>query len=343
MAYNLFYLARPIYGGWVGFTAHLSLKHDLPLYKIGNSTEEKGRPFGYGVNYKNVAPKDISKFGKNSIIVAIDKNFYKYLEYFPNGTWVVIHDPSEVTKKDSPLLLEHLRRFRIITIRESVKKYLKESHNLSSLFLIHPFYPYTFDRADSPHDAVSISRIDFDKHTDIILKANQLLPQSKQISLHGYANNQYVWLKLKDLEFRKYYKGSFQKTFEALNDILKNAKYCVDMSVIKHDGGGTQYTFLEAIYQGVALVINRKWVEGYTTPFQDGKNCFIVGTPEELAELLKRDPSTAGITRQARQILEPHIKVNWVGRLRSAERGTRKNTQKRKAAATRKVKNRNFK
>jgi len=60
------------------------------------------------------------------------------------------------------------------------------------------------------------------------------------------------------------------------------------MSVIKHDGGGTQYTFLEAIYQECALVINRRWVEGFETPFQEGRNCFLVADGEELPALIDR-------------------------------------------------------
>jgi hypothetical protein len=33
---NLFYMARPVYGGLVSFTAHLALKHLLPLFMFGN-------------------------------------------------------------------------------------------------------------------------------------------------------------------------------------------------------------------------------------------------------------------------------------------------------------------
>ena len=35
MSVNLVYMAKPIYGGWVTFTSHLSLKHGCDLYKIG--------------------------------------------------------------------------------------------------------------------------------------------------------------------------------------------------------------------------------------------------------------------------------------------------------------------
>jgi hypothetical protein len=32
----LLYLAKPTYGGWVTFTAHLSLKYGLQINKISN-------------------------------------------------------------------------------------------------------------------------------------------------------------------------------------------------------------------------------------------------------------------------------------------------------------------
>ena len=54
MVFNLVYMARPIYGGWVTMTAHLSLKDDYPLYKITNRTEKTTRNFGYSVKYQNM-------------------------------------------------------------------------------------------------------------------------------------------------------------------------------------------------------------------------------------------------------------------------------------------------
>ena len=37
---NLFYLAKPMYGGWISFTSHLSLKYNYPLYRITKRTEK---------------------------------------------------------------------------------------------------------------------------------------------------------------------------------------------------------------------------------------------------------------------------------------------------------------
>ena len=291
----------------MSFTAHLSLKYSLPLYKIGSRTEEKQRDYGYGAHYQNRAPSDLPK--GRILVTAIDKTYYEFLDKLPDGTLIVIHDPTEVSGKGKEPVLRNLARFKVITIRESVKKFLKDEFGIKSKFIIHPFYEYPFTKTKDPGGAVSISRIDFDKHTDIILKANKSLKDP--IEIYGAINRQYVFFKLNDLGFKKYYKGPFEKSFEELDDILADAKYVVDMSVIKNDGGGSQYTFLEAMYQGCALIINAKWVNGSTTDFEDGKNCFVVADEEDLVALLNKDPSTARVVRGGKELLKPHIDVNW--------------------------------
>jgi hypothetical protein len=35
----------------------------------------------------------------------------------------------------------------------------------------------------------------------------------------------------------------------------------IDLSQLPMDGGGTQYTFLDAIYHDCAIILNRKWIE----------------------------------------------------------------------------------
>jgi len=66
-------MARPIYGGWVSFTAHLALKYKLELFKIGNKTEHTLREYGYGIKYQNRAINDLPE-GK-LLITAIDKTY----------------------------------------------------------------------------------------------------------------------------------------------------------------------------------------------------------------------------------------------------------------------------
>jgi hypothetical protein len=128
-----------------------------------------------------------------------------------------------------------------------------------------------------------------------------------------------VFFKLNDLGFKKWYKGPFEKSFQDLSAILEDAKYVVDMSVIKHDGGGSQYTFLEAMYERCALVINKKWVEGSKTDFVEKENCYVVGDEEELASLLNKDPNTSRVVKGGLKLLEPHTSVNWVRELALAK------------------------
>jgi len=303
--YNLVYMAKPPYGGWVSFTAHLSRKFNYPLFKIGNNTESKTRPYGYGVDYQNVTIADILKKGK-ILITAVDKKFYPYLEQIKKAT-IVIHDPTEL----KPDVIEFIKKdgVNVITIRKTVKKLLKEKHNIHSKFLYHPFYSFDI-KTKKKTQAVSISRVDFDKHNDIILKANKKL--KNPVKIYGALNDLYVYHGgLKQLGFDKYYKGKFEKTFESIGHILEDSKFVVDMSAIKNDGGGSQYTFLEAIHCECALVLNKKWVEGTNSPFKDKINCFVVENEDELIKLLNSNPKIDTIVKNAKKMLSAHINVKW--------------------------------
>ena len=328
--FNLIYMAKPPYGGWVAFTVHLALKYGFPLYKIGNRTEQKktGEPtlrdFGYGVKYQNLSIEDAKKL-PNILITAIDKKYYKYLDSFKNGTHIVIHDPTEVKGKSTEPVIKNLPRFKVITIRETVKKHLAKGLNtgkgtktvkIKSKFMPHPFYEYPISNSKKS-GSVATSRIDFDKHTDIILKANELVPSNKKVAIYGAKNDLYVYHHLKkklNLNIDRDYKGTFKKSFKDLNNILGKSKFMVDLSAIKNDGGGSQYTFLEAIHQGTVLVLNSKWVDNVSTPFTNGKNCLVVNDEEDLSDILQACDNcipTGEIVKEAKKLLKPHIEVDW--------------------------------
>ena len=87
------------------------------------------------------------------------------------------------------------------------------------------------------------------------------LNKSDHISLFGAENRLYVHHKLKELNIQEYWKGKFPKNLSPVYEdksILKDAKYMIDMSIIKGDGGGTQYTFLAAIYHDCALILHKE-------------------------------------------------------------------------------------
>jgi hypothetical protein len=319
---NLLYLAKPVYGGWVTFTAHLSHKLKAPIYKIAGRNETFDRDYGYECKYRNKSIGEIIKLD-NILITAVDKHYWEYLHLFPPETEIIIHDPTECKKSKNlnPLvqstdhnekpLLEH---FKVITIRESVQEYLMNQFSIQSQFMPHPFFSYEIPKIEGlGHKCVSIARIDFDKNTDMLLKANQLLKnKSNHIYLFGAENRLYVHHKLKELNIQEYWKGKFPKNLSPVYDgksILKDAKYMIDMSIIKGDGGGTQYTFLEAIYHDCVLVLHSDWINKGEL-FISGVNCIGVGTAEELAEFLANDlPSSkySEILMNSKKILENHV------------------------------------
>ena len=190
-----------------------------------------------------------------------------------------------------------------------------KTYKFESQFLTHPFYQYEKNKPSMNNYAVSISRIDFDKNIDIILKYNNLVKCSdKEIKIFGKENRLYVHHKLKDLNFHDYWHGSYPKNLPMTyttagieRDILKDCKFMVDLSTIKDDGGGTQYTFLEAIYNDCILILNREWIDKGNL-FVENENCLAVKDEYELRDILldMREYDRDKIVENARKILENH-------------------------------------
>ena len=324
---NLIYMAKPVYGGWVSFTCHLSLKYDYPLFRISKRTEKKKRNLGYGVGYQNMNIEELSN-KSNILITAIDKNYYQYLDKIPDGSYIVIHDPTEVKGKKN-ILLEHIQRFNIITIRETMYNFLLDKHNIKSKFIPHPFYEFPKGPLKEKNNVVSISRIDFDKNIDVLIRANLLIDNDAStidgddaipnIDIFGAKNDIYVHHHLTNklgLPLDKYYKGRFKKDFNELANILNCAKYVIDMSSIANDGSGSQYTFLEAIYCGCILILNKKWINpSVNSLFIDGKNCFIVENENDILSILSKykgkDENLSVIIEESKKIIKKNLEADW--------------------------------
>ena len=201
VSYNLLYLAKPVYGGWVTFTAHLSQKNKYPIYKITKKSEKTQRDYGYDCKYQNLCFSDILKLD-NILITAIDKHFWEYLRFFPKDTKIVIHDPTECkkTKIGNPLVQEVeaspplLPEFQIYTIRDTVQKYLVDNFKLESILIRHPFYEYDKTSKGLSYNCVSIARIDFDKNTDILLKANQKIRRKMIIFIYSEQKIEFMFI-----------------------------------------------------------------------------------------------------------------------------------------------------
>jgi glycosyltransferase involved in cell wall biosynthesis len=317
---SFFFISDYMYGGCPTFTAHLL--HTLnrkDIFRIAKRFERrKKRNFGYGISYQNV-PLEYLDTVQNVFITDMFQHF-ECLEKLKKRTMdgkgkreitIVIHDPGEIFEFNEP----YLKYWNIVTIRKSMQQYLRDRYGIESKFIYHPFYPYPIQQHDdegeeSKSQIVSISRIDFYKNIEIILDANKRAKNPAKI--YGWANKEYVSQKLDFIEFCKYYQGKYVKSFDATSKILRKAKFMIDLSILANDGGGTQYTFLDAIYHNCAIILNRQWIENVDAKYRDfkeGENCYAISNAQELKELLDDADNidTSKIVQNARKLLDRHI------------------------------------
>ena len=290
-------------------------------------TKKKLRDFGYGIKYKNINfNKLLDK--KDVLITIIKDNFFPTISELDeknkrtlNNKFLVIHDPRDISTR----MIPYLKKWNLITIRKTMQDYLKQRYDLDSTFIYHPFYPYsTLEKSILDRNGtVSISRIGYGKNIDILIDANKKLDQ-KCIDIYGCITPKYVYLTFgKDnIDFKNSYRGKFKKSFFTISNLLSRYKFVVDLSLIKYDGGGTQYTFLEAIHNGCALILHRKWIEDIYRyykkdycDFKGGYNCFAVDNSDELTELIRKDPDTSNIVKNSKKLLERHIMIDWLSSL----------------------------
>ena len=169
-----------MYGGCLTFTAHLL--HTLngkQVFRIAKRFGKRKKNFGYGIRYQNV-PLEYLDTVQNIFVTDMFQHF-ECLEKLRRGgkrreITIVIHDPGEIFKFNEP----YLKYWNIITIRKSMKQYLRDRYGIDSKFIYHPFYPYPIqqgaisnEQEENKMQAVSISRIDFNKNIEIILDANK--------------------------------------------------------------------------------------------------------------------------------------------------------------------------
>jgi hypothetical protein len=291
---DLYYLSPNTTGGWVTYTYHLARTleaqgHEVRLFKVRPKTERTLRPFGYGLRYQNVSLSvAVGQVEKNpSIIVAGAKNFRNETStLYHNGAHLIVHDPTEL--KNLP---ELSGGERCAVIRKVALRALPRA-----TFIRHPYVRFGNEHThEKTVFAISTCRIDFDKRTHILLDANRLLPDDKKITIRGFENRLYTRFKICP-NYPEWVQSinHYDRTENAAYELLSEARIACDMSVIKGDGGGTQYSFLEAWDAGCHVIINEEWIHGghtdqygkYDDDMQDGENCTVVEDGETLAEHL---------------------------------------------------------
>jgi hypothetical protein len=257
---SLFYLTPNTTGGWVTFTCHLmaafrAAGHEPKLYKVGNNTERKERPFGYECTYRNLNMNDaeVMAIETPTLIVAAAKNYKVQTENLTLlGSKIVVHDPTEL--KNLPVL----DGSECVVIRRAGLEIIP-----GATFIRHPYQRQCVNWPVKSVQALSTARIDFDKNTHILLDANRILRDAgeEEIVIRGFENRLYTRFKICP-EYPEWIQSvnHYAREKDAAVKLLQTARYMPDMSIIKGDGGGTQYTFLEAWDAGAVPIVHSEWL-----------------------------------------------------------------------------------
>lgn len=296
---GLVVLADPTTGGWITYTGHLALGlieagYTPVILKCTKRTEKTGRPFSRGLEYWNTSTAEIQHFTTNfsTIITAVGKKYREDATRLTElGASLVIHDPTEL----DPAFRTNITGADIITIRPIISAKLTEQ-GIPNRYTPHPYQRAPHNEPPKTNGAIALSRIDWDKRTHTIIAANLLLPPDNQITIYGTLNTIYEYQKLRtvDPEWKRNYAGPWspkEPVFYPV-ELARKATQVIDLSVIKGDGGGTQYSFLEAFDAETPLITHTHWLTG--NPTYDEILPAIAGhaeTAEELAELVTNPPT----------------------------------------------------
>ena len=333
---SLFYMSKVRFGGFVSYTTHLAraLKeagHDCRIYKVRKRTEKNERDFGDGVGSLNVSIEDALRIISNSEYSIITATWWKgwsedISKLLEAGAEVVIHDHTEYNQEFIELM--DVEGVRPITIRETNTRNLKEK-GLYPVFVPHPYVPHFSDIPVGvrPYRAISVARMDYDKRTALMIEANEILPMDLRIQFWGTHTRAYMYQKIvgkfEGWDDPRHYTGPcypreqqhFPKEPGFAATLNSQAEFSCDMSAIVGDGGGTQYSFLEAIDGGAVVVLNRDWfVHGFPNELKDEVNCLAVVDAADLADLLlyNRREDWLDIVDNSTDILADHSYVKVV-------------------------------
>lgn len=335
---NLLYLSRSRYGGWVTFTTHLYhgligkqpsvhekmvLSENHEVLRITNRTEKTYRHMGNYVPYRNICEENALELEGPILITAMDKHHRELaMKLLEQGAYIVIHDPTELR---NPEFKEFVNPAQVIVVGKAMLKHMPKA-----TFIGHPYMavggidPLNFGEwQNRPNHAISISRLDFDKNSDWLFEANRQLAINKQITIRGAENRMYTKNKIvpkypeykQDSNRPKSERSIYDLNFRAAYALCRQSKFMTDFSVIKGDGGRTQYTFLEAIDAGSICLIHRDWILPKDAMVDEGdnQNCLSFENFTEVKHFLSGEidqHTTVFIRANASKLLQKHNAVD---------------------------------
>lgn len=302
----LVFMYRAFGGGTTTFTAHLAKAlalsgHSVDIIRVRQHSEcrQVARGFaGYeGMTYHNVGVDEALRLVKSKPSLMTAPCNAKHLEFDPQvigklikaGMRVVVHDPTEFEIYDALDGLSALKLRRPICIRLQMREHLP-----TSVYVPHP-YVREFSRDCRPPEhnrtwrALCVSRVTFKKRIEVMAAANRLMSKKNMIHVCGGENRMYTHHKLfKDFpEMRDQQQFGFPSGWGVSARLCARAKFAVDLSWFKDDGGGTQYTFMEAWDAGTINIISTDWLS-YSGEMVANRNCLSTrAEPRALADVVE--------------------------------------------------------
>lgn len=292
---KLLYLSRSRYGGWVTFTTHLyhglvgkqptthnplNRSDNHEVIRVTNRTEKTYRNMGNYVPYRNMCEEDILDIEEPLLITALDKHHREFgMKLLEKGATIVIHDPTELR---NPEFRKFIDPSQVVVVRKSMLKHMPEATFIPHPYMaVHMIDPLDFGEwSRRKYQAISISRLDFDKNSHWLFEANRKLPPDRQIYIRGAENRMYTKTRIvptypeyiQDSDRPKDDRTIYDLDFRGAVNLCRQARFMTDFSVIKGDGGGTQYTFLEAIDAGTICLLHKNWIRPKDSMIDEGEN-----------------------------------------------------------------------
>lgn len=261
-------------GGSTSYVVHLARTFaaaGVParVLRLSTRTESKKRQMGeYGVFYQNVSLDDLRR-----------SNGVPLLASAPTDPDVASKVADVVLQKDGKFVFHDPNEFRIYPhwnidgVRERVICIRQQGLNhLPGVFIPHPYVRHDRNapQRSRPRLAVSIARTSAVKNSHWILEANMHLKEPERVELCGDVNRMWwnfnVSKKYPDYPYPA--TAGFPRRFGAAVDICKPFQIMVDLTIFKDDGGGTQYSLLEAMDAGAVPVMTKDWCS-YPGPARD--------------------------------------------------------------------------
>lgn len=190
--------------------------------------------------------EDVDKSRPMVICVAgeYEEELYEALDL---GAWYVHHD--EVLFKDVKLSRKRVTAHdRVLCIRERGLRLYKNAR-----FLPHP-YTRVVPTGTTYYRAVSHARVDFSKRTHLIVRAN--LRARNKCHIFGSQNRAYIHWRIRKFDPSFPFDDPYT---EHGAEVARRGWLNIDLTRFPNDGGGTQYSFLEAMDAGAVPVIHEDW------------------------------------------------------------------------------------